>query len=231
MWRPRSKRRYAEQRNGLAKLSTSDRRPGETDEATAASTADLIVDAAIRILGRDGYQKLTARSVASEANTNLALINYYFGGKQGLLLAVYDALERQRYERQSDMYAATDEPLSAKWWRAVEFYRRDLEDGFVRIHHELLIQGIANADLAERTRQRISAWNELLVEVAEQYVPSLGIQLPPELLTIAFSAFWYGMEEQHLIGVPEDEAPFFEILERIGRWIETAERPSDAGGH
>jgi len=194
------------------------------------STADLIVDAAIAILGRDGFQKLTARNVANEAGTNLALINYYFGGKQGLLLAIYDRLEQQRFERQAGMLADPDESLSAKWQRAVDFYRQDLDEGFVRIHHELLIQGIANPALAERTKSRIRAWNRLLAEVAEQHEQGLGMDMPLPMLVSAFAAFWYGMEQQHLIGLTEEEAPYFEILQQIGDWIESRESEDPDSG-
>lgn len=196
----------------------------ELEAGVAASTDEVILDAAIRILARDGYRSLTARNVAQEAGTNLALINYYFGGKQGLLLAIYDRLERQRYERQTEMYGNPDEPLSAKWRRAVEFYRQDLADGFVRVNHELLIQGFANPELAARARERILTWNELLTEVADRYLPELGLNLPRSLVIPAFAAFWYGMEEQHLIGISEDNAPFFEILQRFGDWLEEREQ-------
>lgn len=208
-------------------MPDSDGNDIDVQEREAISTADQIVEAALQILGRDGLQKLTARSVASEAGTNLALINYYFGGKQGLLLAVYDALERQRFQRQAEMYAARHEPLSVKWRQAVEFYRQDLTDGFVRIHHELLVQGLSNEKLAERARERIGSWNEMLTEVAEEYLPDVGMNVPLSMLIPAFSAFWYGMEQQHLIGMPEEQAPYFEILERIGEWIAEQERQAD----
>src|SRR5690606_41811799 len=96
----------------------------------------------MRILARDGYQTLTARKIAEEAGTNLALINYYFGGKRGLLLAIYDRLERQRFARQASMYGSEDDPLSAKWRRAIQLYRRDLGDVLVRVDHLLLLQGV-----------------------------------------------------------------------------------------
>lgn len=211
-------------------MTIPDRSPGQPDESTASSTADLIVDAAIRILGKDGFQKLTARNVASEAGTNLALINYYFGGKQGLLLAIYDRLERQRFERQAGMYDDPTEPLSAKWQRALDFYRRDLEDGFVRIHHELLVQGFADPALAERAKERIRTWNALLNEVAEEYLPDIGLNVPSSVLVPAFAAFWYGMEQQHLIGMAEEDAPFFEMLQRFGDWLEHQESQERAGG-
>lgn len=205
-------------------MSEKDVSASGPDVEASSSTRDLIVETAINILGRDGYQKLTARSVAAEAGTNVASVNYYFGGKRGLLLAVYDALERQRFERQAGMYEEPDEPLSVKWRRAVDFYRQDLADGFVRIHHELLVQGFSDPVLGERARQRIRNWNALLTEAAEEHQHVLGMSLSTPVLITALAAFWYGMEQQHLIGMREEEVPYFEILELIGNWIEAQEQ-------
>lgn len=198
------------------------------EEQTKRSTRDSIVDAAFAILARDGYEALTARNVAQEAGTNLALVNYYFGGKKGLLLALYDRLESERFARQQALYAEDDEPLSAKWRRAVGYYRQDLEDGFVRVHHELQARGYADEELAARGRRRVVSWAELLADVCRRYLPPLDVDLPPDQLAFAFSAFWYGMEQLHLTGVTEDEAPFFAMLDAFGDWLEERERR--AGG-
>lgn len=199
-----------------------------TGDGEKRSTSDAILAAAFRILARDGYEALTARNVAHEAGTNLALVNYYFGGKKGMLLALYDRLERDRYERQAVLYADDGEPLSVKWRRAVDFYRQDLEDGFVRVHHELQARGYADAELAERGRQRVTSWGELLTDVCRRYLPTLGVELPPERVAYAFSAFWYGMEQLHLIGLKEAQAPYFEILDAVGDWLEERERAAAA---
>ena len=199
----------------------------QRDEAAPeprVETSGVILEAAVRILASGGFQKLTARGVAEEAGTNLALLNYYFGDKKGLLLAIYDQLEHQRFVRQTALYADADEPLSAKWRQAVAYYRRDLEDGFVRVHHELLAQGFADEELAERARQRIVNWSAMLTRVAERYLPAMGVDLPAERLVPALAAFWYGMEQQHLIGVPESVAPYFELLDAVGDWLEARER-------
>lgn len=203
--------------------STTRTDPTATGAGSRMTTTDVILDAAFRILARDGYQGLTARNVAEEAGTNLALVNYHFGGKKGLLLALYDELERQRFARQQAMYEHPNEPLSAKWRRALVFYRSDLQDGFVRVHHELQAQGFADPELAERGRQRVSAWGELLAEVAERYLPELGVDLPPREVVAAFCAFWFGMEQLHLIGMDEAAMPYEAILQRIGAWIEQRE--------
>lgn len=208
--------------------STSSTGRSASGAGTRATTTDVILDAAFRILARDGYQGLTARSVAEEAGTNLALVNYYFGGKKGLLLALYDELERQRFTRQQAMYDHPTEPLSAKWRRALAYYRSDLQDGFVRVHHELQAQGFADQELAERGRQRVSAWGELLTEVAERYLPELGVDLPTREVVAAFCAFWFGMEQLHLIGMDEAAMPYDAVLKRIGAWIEQREASTQA---
>lgn len=192
-------------------------------EQEKPSTSDAIIAAAFRILARDGFQALTARNVAQEAGTNLALVNYYFGGKKGLLLALYDHLERERYERQAALYADDGEALSAKWRRAVGYYRQDMEDGFVRVHHELQARGYADEELAARGRRRIVSWGDLLTDVCRRYLPDLGVRLPPKQVAFAFSAFWFGMEQLHLIGIEEAQAPYFEMLDAVGDWLEERE--------
>src|SRR5690606_500737 len=198
-------------------------------EQSKRSTREAILDAAFAILARDGYGALTARSVAQEAGTNLALVNYYFGGKKGLLLALYEKLERERRERQLALYADDGRPLSAKWRQAVEYYRQDLADGFVRVHHELQAQGYSDDRLAEPARRRATSWFELLAEAAERYLPPLGVEVPPRDVVIALGAFWYGMEQHHLIGVPEGDLPYFDLLGRIGAWLEEREAAAGLG--
>ncbi|MFF8534968.1 TetR family transcriptional regulator [Streptomyces sp. NPDC015532] len=54
------------------------RRPGSPDTRAA------ILDVARRRFLEDGYHAVTLRSVAGEADVDLALISYYFGSKKGL---------------------------------------------------------------------------------------------------------------------------------------------------
>ena len=187
------------------------------------STRDAILAAALRLLAREGYQGVTARQIAAEAGTNVALVNYYFGSKQNLLLALFDELDRDKLGRQQTMYAA-DVPLSAKWRQAVDFYRQDLEDGFVRMLQELIALGYGNPAIAERVRSHINDWNALLEEVAAAYLPELGIDLPPRLVVGAVTSLWQGMETQHLSGLGEEDGHFFELLDLVGDWLEARER-------
>jgi AcrR family transcriptional regulator len=187
-------------------------------------TREVILQAALRVLGRDGFPALTARNIAREAGTNLALLNYYFGTKDGLLLALFDALDAERVARQRALYADSARTLSEKWRRAVEFYRADLAEGYVRVLQELTAHAYSNERVRARLQEHTRTWRGVLVEAARAHLPGLGIDLDPEIVANAVASFWLGMETQHLTGITEQEGLFFATLDRIGRWIEERER-------
>jgi AcrR family transcriptional regulator len=57
-------------------------------------TRQRLLAAAVDIFGRKGFEAST-RELASEAGVNLAAIPYYFGGKEGLYLAVAEYIAEQ----------------------------------------------------------------------------------------------------------------------------------------
>jgi len=59
------------------------------------STREALVESALVIFARDGYHAASTRDIADAANTNQALINYHFKGKQGLYLAVFEHISQQ----------------------------------------------------------------------------------------------------------------------------------------
>jgi AcrR family transcriptional regulator len=48
------------------------------------SAQQRLVDAAMRCFLNDDYHKVTTRQIAEAANTNVSMIRYYFGNKEGL---------------------------------------------------------------------------------------------------------------------------------------------------
>jgi TetR/AcrR family transcriptional regulator, regulator of cefoperazone and chloramphenicol sensitivity len=51
-------------------------------------TRQHLLDAAIRLFADHGYAKVTVRDICREAGANLASVNYHFGDKMGLYMAV-----------------------------------------------------------------------------------------------------------------------------------------------
>lgn len=52
----------------------------------AQATQDRLIAAARAIFARSGFERTTVRDIAAEAGVNPALINRYFGGKEGLFV-------------------------------------------------------------------------------------------------------------------------------------------------
>jgi AcrR family transcriptional regulator len=182
------------------------------------------MDAAIRILGRDGMKALTTRAIAQEAGVNQALINYHYRNKSNLLVEMARALETAKYSRQTSMYAERGVPLSRKWRQAIEFYRQDLADGYIRLNQELRYLAITDRNVARVWNERTQRWMKMLKDVAEAYFPELEIDLPPAYVADAICSLWYGMDQRVLTRTPESEDEIFEILEYIAEWLEERER-------
>ena len=51
---------------------------------------DHILDVAERVFSAMGYDGASTRLISGEAGVNMAMLNYYFGSKEGLFLAVFD---------------------------------------------------------------------------------------------------------------------------------------------
>jgi AcrR family transcriptional regulator len=51
---------------------------------------DHILDVAERVFSDLGYDGASTRTISGEAGVNMAMLNYYFGSKEGLFLAVFN---------------------------------------------------------------------------------------------------------------------------------------------
>ncbi|MCX5849673.1 MAG: CerR family C-terminal domain-containing protein [Deltaproteobacteria bacterium] len=70
------------------------------DKKTTSKTRDAIMEAAGKIFSEEGYPKATVRDICRQAGANIAAINYHFGDKKGLYLAVlkhYQEIAFQTY--------------------------------------------------------------------------------------------------------------------------------------
>ena len=60
-----------------------------------AETRQRLVEAALDIFGRLGFEGATTRQIANQAGTNLAAIKYHFGSKEALHIAVAEHIVAQ----------------------------------------------------------------------------------------------------------------------------------------
>lgn len=73
----------------------------EIEDRTSSSdtTRDRLLNAAIDVFGRQGFEAATTRAIAAAAEANIQAISYYFGNKEGLYEAAADHLSRVATER------------------------------------------------------------------------------------------------------------------------------------
>ena len=191
---------------------------------TVSDTRAAILDAARRRLLEDGHRGLSTRKVAESAGLPLSQLHYHFGSKQGLLLAVLEAEDQRRLQRQTRMYAG-DRPLWERYEQACDFLEDDLDSGYVRVLQEMIAEGWSNPAVGDAVRTLLRGWYSLLTEVAveaEARLGSLGPFTAAEMATLIGNSF-LGSESLILLGFDRDELPVRAALRRVGVLIRQLE--------
>ena len=180
-------------------------------------TRGAILEAARERLLADGYANLSTRKVAAEAGVPLSQVHYHFGSKQGLILALLETENRQRLERQQEMYSA-DAPLWQRYEQACDFLEDDLESGYVRVLQEMIAAGWSEPAVGAAVRELLLGWYQLLTDVmrrAESEHGPLGPFTAEELATLVANGF-IGSVEALLLGFDRQTLPIRAALRRVG---------------
>jgi AcrR family transcriptional regulator len=136
---------------------------------------DKLVDAARRILRRDGFDAITVEAVAAEAGAYRDAVRYHFGNKAGLIAAMIDYYSREDFsKRRSIVYTRREDYVQALAAGDREIAKTDKigRDFFTLLPHLLL-----DDDLHERA----ATINRIFVKMDADHI------------------------EQHLSGMPRDE--------------------------
>jgi AcrR family transcriptional regulator len=80
------------------------RRPAK-GSAKAEQTRGRILDAALSLFRRDGYDRTTMRAVAREAGVSVGNAYYYFSSKEHLVQAFYDGLQEEHAAAAAEVLA------------------------------------------------------------------------------------------------------------------------------
>lgn len=202
-------------------------RPRALRGADALPMREAIVEAAGRCIVARGSAALSTRAVAGEAGVNQSLIHYYFGTKERLTLAVLERMNQNLLKRQAEMFESTAS-VADRWAQACRFYESDLRSGYVRLLTELSALGVSNPAIGDEVRKVRGQWRALLERAVGDALEQFAIRsVSAEQVTAYLVGFWYGMEMDVMLGVPETEAPYRASLatfERFLRWLETQRR-------
>jgi AcrR family transcriptional regulator len=87
-------------------------------------TKQAILDATVMLIKEEGFQCLTLRRIAAKAETNLALVNYYYGSKDSLM---GDAV-RMLLSTFDDAFMALEDASLPPQERLKQFFSRYIEN-------------------------------------------------------------------------------------------------------
>ena len=189
-------------------------------------TKSGILEAARQVLYEQGYSGLSTRSVATEANVPLSQIQYHFGSKEGMLLALYEYMNSQLLERQNAMFDDPNLTLSQKWDLACDYLDADIASGYVRVFQELMAAGWANPEIGQVVRNGTMGWIELITKLAQEAQDCHGsfALFAPEDISALVAAAFSGAEANLLLGLEDQGIPIRRALRRFGDVIRMFEQ-------
>jgi AcrR family transcriptional regulator len=189
-----------------------------------SDTASRIMEAARSCLLSDGYAGLSTRRVADAAGVPLSQIHYHFGSKQGMVLALLEYENAKLVDRQRRMYGA-EAPLWKRYEQACDFLEDDLASGYVRVLQEMLAAGWSDKEMARKMVGLLSAWLDVLNDVAAEATARFGGLGPfgPDDLALLIGLSFLGGEAVILLGDPEWDRRVHVVLRRVGDLIRSLE--------
>jgi AcrR family transcriptional regulator len=141
---------------------------------TSPDPKQQILDAAIHLFARKGFSATGVREIARTANTNIAMISYYFGSKRGILEAALDMFF-QHYLEVTEQALEGDDPPEQKMRRFIRSIVTVLRNNndLVRIAFtELPFDMPEIADFkAERIRKIAALFQQKLLPVLKEKLP------------------------------------------------------------
>lgn len=175
-------------------------------DVRSVRTRELLVDAAVISLIKDGFVGASARSIAEKAELNQGLIFYHFGSVTNLLLAALDKVSADRMATYSAAVAEAATP-SELVNVAARIFKNDLDAGYVKVLVEMIAGAGSSAELRTEVAARIQPWFAFTQEALDGAFPSSGLAdiLPTGDIAYAVVAMYLGLELlTHLEG---DDAP------------------------
>lgn len=181
------------------------------NEKPDVNTKDALLAAAIEVFADKGFDAATVRDICSKANANVAAVNYHYGGKEALYVAVLEEIFPEDHTKKGvDKNLPPDEQLRMYLRTMVsEIYER--ADGMIAQRWAIFLREMAKPShnlefIVERQVQsRVNELRDIVIAI-------LGPDTPDHVVAFSSSNIWALMLD-HLLTQP--------ILDRL-----TPRRPS-----
>ncbi len=200
------------------KTTTADPPPAKGGPSIREANVEAFLDAAERLLVREGAPGISTRQLAREAGQNPGLVHYYFGSVDELLLQTLERFTARVLERQRQMYEA-DGPFIEKWRTAVGFIEEDLESGYPKVWAELEALALNHPEMRDRLRSVNESWRSLLCDALDQAIKEYGLdreRFSPEAWAALVMQFNKALMNERLLGFDRGHV---ELLASIDAWL------------
>ena len=204
------------------KLATADIEAGEGELSIREANVEAFLDAAERLLVREGAAGISTRQLAQEAGQNHGLVHYYFGSVDELLLQTLERFTGRVLNRQRAMYGV-DVPFAEKWCTAMGYIEEDLAAGYPKVWAELEALAMNKPAMRERLHDVNNSWRTLLRDALAEAIEEYGLDVTSfsaEAWAALVMQFNKGLMQERLLGFDRGHA---ELLASVDSWLSSLE--------
>jgi AcrR family transcriptional regulator len=206
----------------IDKLAIDELKPDAGSPSIREANVEAFLDAAERLLVREGAAGISTRQLAREAGQNHGLVHYYFGSVDELLLQTLERFTERVLERQRAMYEA-EMPFAEKWRTAVGFIEEDLASGYPKVWAELEAIAWNRPAMCDRLNRVNERWRSLLRDAVSEAIEEYDLdsaRFSAEALAALVMQFNKGLLFERLLGFDRGHA---ELLGSIDGWLTSLE--------
>lgn len=165
-----------------------------------ADAAQLLLDAAERVIDREGLASLTTRAVAKEADLTSGLVHYHFASIDGLSVAVMKRVSARMLEQQRRIFAS-DHPFAEQWRLATRPLRGSGGRRQMKVWAEFAIAATNRPGLAPTMTEMNTEWRRIVVAALSRECERSGrgtSEVPIKALAVLATVVLKGMYIEHL---------------------------------
>lgn len=184
---------------------------------------EAFLDAAERLLVREGAAGISTRQLAAESGQNHGLVHYYFGSVDELLLQTLERFTERILARQRELYEA-EAPFAEKWRTAMGYIEEDLASGYPKVWAELEALAWNRPEMQVRLRVVDEQWRTLLRDALAEAIEEYDLAesgFSAEALAALVMQFNKGLLFERLVGFDRGHA---ELLDAIEGWLVSLQR-------
>jgi AcrR family transcriptional regulator len=175
-------------------------------------TRGALLTAAYELIAEKGLGGLRTRDVVERAGVNISMLHYYFGSKEGLLVAV------AKHAREQFTGPSGERPLETLGEHLAAARRSFADDPRLTVVlHELSLQAQRDAGIREALAEIHRGWNEVVARIVrhEQALGRRSPELDPLRAAQVVTSFIIGAMLQ--LGVNPAAFEFSALAEELDR--------------